>query len=72
MAARVGGVLDHVAAERPGRTVVVACHGGVVVQPMIERLGLAATLPIRASAPPELTSLTNDAVHLAGTPALVS
>jgi probable phosphoglycerate mutase len=38
MAARVSSGFDRLVADHPGRTVVVACHGGVIVQTMIRWL----------------------------------
>ena len=38
MAARVKDGFDRLVAEHPGRTVVVACHGGVIVQTMLRWL----------------------------------
>lgn len=38
MAARVRAGVDRLVADHPGRTVVVACHGGVIVQTMIRSL----------------------------------
>jgi 2,3-bisphosphoglycerate-dependent phosphoglycerate mutase len=58
MAARVRGGFDRLAAEHPGRTVVVACHGGVVWHALIERLGLDRTQPNRGLDAPKLTGLT--------------
>ena len=40
MAARVARGLDGVVARHPGSTVVVVCHGGVVVHSMLRWLGL--------------------------------
>src|SRR5215207_6140473 len=40
MAERVAGVFDRLVAAHPGGTIVVACHGGVIVQLMIKLLGL--------------------------------
>jgi probable phosphoglycerate mutase len=81
---RVGRALTRVAEEHEGRSVVVACHGGVIIGSMKCFLGLPAGLP---SPSVDLlvtnTSLTewehrdgqwrlvryNDAAHLAGTEA---
>ncbi|HLM63198.1 MAG TPA: histidine phosphatase family protein [Acidimicrobiales bacterium] len=40
MAERVKAGLDRLVERHPGRTVVVACHGGVIVQSMIRWFGL--------------------------------
>jgi len=40
MADRVAAQLDVVVARHPGETIVVACHGGVVVHSMLRWLGL--------------------------------
>lgn len=40
MAERVGGAFDALVEAHPGRTVVVACHGGVVIQLMVRMLGI--------------------------------
>lgn len=40
MGARVARALDSIVERHPGETVVVACHGGVVVQSMFRWLGL--------------------------------
>jgi broad specificity phosphatase PhoE len=40
MTDRVGTGLDELVERHPGETIVVACHGGVVVQSMLKWLGL--------------------------------
>ena len=40
MAERVTGAFDRLAAAHAGRTIVVACHGGVVIQLMVRLLAL--------------------------------
>jgi probable phosphoglycerate mutase len=59
MAARVARGLDAVVARHPGETVVVACHGGVIVHSMVRwlRLGLDGATD-RAWMNPVNTSLT--------------
>lgn len=50
MRGRVRGALDRLAADHAGRTVVVACHGGVVAQAVQHHLGIAADLdPVAAA-----------------------
>ncbi len=59
MAARVTAVIDRLVDRHAGGTVVVACHGGVIVQSMIRFLCLdpGVTAP-RAWFSPENTSVT--------------
>ena len=59
MAERVTGALVTLVARHPGETVVVACHGGVVVHSMLHFLSLGeATTAQRAWISPDNTSLT--------------
>lgn len=59
MHARVQGALESLVQRHPGETVVVACHGGVVVQAMVHWLGLdAVEASRRAWLSPANTSLT--------------
>lgn len=58
MTERVNRRLDRLAAEHPGETIVVACHGGVVVRSMMRWLGMGATDPDRAWIDPVNSSLT--------------
>jgi probable phosphoglycerate mutase len=59
MAARVARGLDVVVARYPGETVVVACHGGVVVHSMVRWFGLGLDgAADRAWMNPVNTSLT--------------
>lgn len=59
MHARVQSALESVVRRHPGETVVVACHGGVVVQAMVHWLGLAdVDADRRAWLSPANTSLT--------------
>ena len=58
MGARVAGRLDRLAAEHPGETVVVACHGGVVVHSMLRWLDLNDTGRGRAWMDPANSSVT--------------
>ena len=58
MAARVGGAIDRAVAEHAGRTVVVACHGGIVAHAIVRFLGLDVGSPQRAWASARVTSLT--------------
>ena len=59
MGARVERALAMVLARHPGETVVVACHGGVVVHSMLHYLSLdEGTNASRAWISPENTSLT--------------
>jgi probable phosphoglycerate mutase len=55
---RVGRGLDALVERHPGETVVVACHGGVIVQSMFRWLGLEAGGGDRAWISPINTSLT--------------
>jgi probable phosphoglycerate mutase len=58
MAARVGTALDRVVAEHPGRTIVVACHGGIVAHAMVRHLDLDVASSRRGWFSAEVTSLT--------------
>ena len=59
MGNRVHGALDALVLRHPGETVVVACHGGVVVQSMLHWLGLDhTTAGDRAWMGPANTSIT--------------
>ena len=59
MTVRVARALDGVVARHPGETIVVACHGGVIVQSMLRWLGLAPiATESRAWLSPQNTSLT--------------
>jgi broad specificity phosphatase PhoE len=59
MAARVSAALDALVQRHPGELVVVACHGGVVVQAMLHFLGLdLAGGGTRAWMAPDNSSLT--------------
>ncbi len=58
MAARVGGAIDRAVAEHPGRTMVVACHGGIVAHAMVRFLGLDVGSSRRAWLTAQVTSLT--------------
>ena len=59
MVDRVRDRLDELVADHAGSTVVVACHGGVVLSSMLSFLGLAAGgIGRSALDPPENTSLT--------------
>jgi probable phosphoglycerate mutase len=58
MEARVRQGLDAVVARHGGGTVVIACHGGVIVQAMFRWLGLEAGGTDRAWISPANTSLT--------------
>jgi probable phosphoglycerate mutase len=59
MATRVAGALDAIVQRHPGETIVVACHGGVVVHSMLHFLSLdEVTTSSRAWISPENTSLT--------------
>jgi probable phosphoglycerate mutase len=76
---RVAGALGRLADAHPGETVVVACHGGVIVESMIALGGLPAAGE-RARLEPDNTGLTiflrrsdgwvldryNDVAHLDG------
>ncbi len=77
---RVGRALTRLATEHEGRSVVVACHGGVVMGSMISFLGLPAQRPSGADLVVTNTSITewerdgrwrlvryNDAAHLTAT-----
>ncbi len=78
---RVGRALTRLAMEHEGRSVVVACHGGVVMGSMISFLGLPSQRPASADLVVTNTSITeweregrwrlvrfNDSAHLAGSP----
>ena len=58
MGDRVGGALESLVARHPGETVVIACHGGVVVHSMFHFLGLDSDGGNRAWIAPDNTSLT--------------
>jgi len=60
MAARVGGAVDDLVERHPGRTIVIACHGGPIVQIMVRFLAidLAGSREQRAWFSPENTSIT--------------
>jgi broad specificity phosphatase PhoE len=58
MAARVGGAIDRAVTEHSGRTVVVACHGGIVAHAIVRFLGLDVGSSQRAWASARVTSLT--------------
>jgi probable phosphoglycerate mutase len=59
MAGRVAGALDQIVERHPGETVVVACHGGVIVHSMMRWLGFdASQREERAWFAPSNTSLT--------------
>jgi probable phosphoglycerate mutase len=60
MAARVGGTIDDLVARHPGRTIVVACHGGTIVQAMIRFLAIDPSTNggTRAWFSPENASIT--------------
>ncbi len=59
MGDRVGGALEALVERHPGETIVVACHGGVVVHSMLHYLGLeAAGLANRAWIAPDNASIT--------------
>ncbi len=59
MASRVSNALASLVARHPGETVVVACHGGVVVHSMLHFLALDdSTTAARAWLSPHNTSVT--------------
>jgi probable phosphoglycerate mutase len=58
MAARVSAGLDMIVSRHPGELVVVACHGGVIVQSMFRWLGLDPGGTGRAWISPANASLT--------------
>lgn len=58
MAARVGRGLDTIVERHPGETIVVACHGGVIIQSAFKWLGLEPGGADRAWLNPRNTSLT--------------
>jgi probable phosphoglycerate mutase len=58
MAARVASGLDAIIERHAGELVVVACHGGVVVQSMFRWLGMRPGTGDRAWINPQNTSLT--------------
>lgn len=59
MAVRVSGALDQLVERHPGETVVVACHGGVIVHAMLHYLGIdEVDGPHRAWMTPINSSLT--------------
>ncbi|MDP9069869.1 MAG: histidine phosphatase family protein, partial [Actinomycetota bacterium] len=55
---RVGRALTRLAQDHDGRSVVVACHGGVVVGSLVSFLGLPAQRPLPADLPVTNTSIT--------------
>ena len=55
---RVGRALAVLAEQYQGRSVVVACHGGVVMASMVAFLGLPAHRPLVAELPVTNTSIT--------------
>ncbi len=78
---RVGRALTRLVSEHEGRSVVVACHGGVVMGSMISFLGLPSQRQASADLVVTNTSITeweregrwrlvrfNDSAHLAGSP----
>jgi broad specificity phosphatase PhoE len=58
MTGRVTRRLERVIAEHPGQTVVVACHGGVVLRSMMNWLGLPFDAADRAWLDPVNSSVT--------------
>jgi broad specificity phosphatase PhoE len=59
MGERVSGALETIIERHPGETVVVACHGGVVVHAMLHFMGLdVVASDRRAWLSPDNTSLT--------------
>ncbi|HEY7070912.1 MAG TPA: histidine phosphatase family protein [Acidimicrobiales bacterium] len=60
MAARVGDAIDDLVARYPARTIVIACHGGTIVQAMIRFLALDPSIEQgkRAWFSPENASIT--------------
>ncbi len=59
MAARVGEAIDRLVDEHPGRTVVIASHGGTIVQAVVRFLDIDMSTPERrAWLGAENTSLT--------------
>ena len=60
MSERVGRGLDAVAERHQGQTVVIVCHGGVVVHSMVRWLGIPPTAIFgrRARLDPVNTSIT--------------
>lgn len=58
MGDRVAGALATLVDRHPGETIVVACHGGVVIQSMLHFLSLDLAGDGRAWISPENTSLT--------------
>jgi len=58
MGERVGSALESLVARHPGETVVVACHGGVVVHSVFHFLSLDPDGGDRAWIAPDNTSLT--------------
>lgn len=58
MAERVARGIDRLVERHAGGTVVVACHGGVIVQSMIRWLGIDPSLDQRAWFSPQNASIT--------------
>ena len=58
MGERISRALESLVERHPGETVVVACHGGVVVHSMLHYLGLEIRPADRAWFAPDNTSLT--------------
>lgn len=58
MAARVGRGLDSIVQRHAGELVVIACHGGVIIQSLIRWLGLRVAGPDTGWLSPENASLT--------------
>ena len=55
---RVGRALAVLAEEHEGRSMVVACHGGVIMSSMVSFLGLPVHRPLLAELPVANTSIT--------------
>ena len=55
---RVGKALSNLADQHDGRSVVVACHGGVVMSSMVSFLGMPITRPVVLELPVTNTSIT--------------
>lgn len=55
--ARVGRALDKITAEHAGKSIVIACHGGVISAAMFEMFGMSRTL-----APPVLLHTGNASI----------
>jgi broad specificity phosphatase PhoE len=58
MATRVAAAIDRLVERHAGGTVVVACHGGVIVQAMVRFLAMAPEAEERAWFSPENASIT--------------